>query len=246
MASRPIKRRNSLPIYAIVGDGYSEKIYFEQLREVEKIKNIQIKPDLPNRSGKGASFVRVMEKAEQLLEQGYDKVYCIIDFDTVIKEQKTGSFSANKARLEKKGIVVLICNPCFEIWYLLHFKKTGKLFSNCDSVADVLKQETDLTDYSKEQAYYNKKNLYKYLRLKLPTAFENAQFLEIDRDTQGLYFPKAEIFKIIQALVLKQKTRIFDNFKTPLSISMNLFFQHLPHSYYIISLSNFNEIKTFI
>ena len=200
MASRPIKQRKSPPIYAIVGDGYSEKIYFEQLKESEQFKNIQIKPDLPNRSGKGAGFMRVMAKAEEMLELGYAKIYCLIDFDTVISEDKLGYFLKEKARLEKKGIIVLICNPCFEIWYLLHFKKTGKPFSNCDSVADVLKKETDLTDYSKEQGYYHKKNLYVYLRSKLDTAVKNARFLEIDRDIQGYNFPRAEVFKLIEAL----------------------------------------------
>ena len=39
--SRPIKQRKSPPIYAIVGDGYSEKIYFEQLKEAKQFKNIQ-------------------------------------------------------------------------------------------------------------------------------------------------------------------------------------------------------------
>lgn len=200
MALRITNTRKSVPTYAIVGDGYSEKIYFEQLREAEQLKNIHIKPDLPNRSGKGAPFMRVMDKAVELYEEGYEKVYCIIDVDTIVQQQKLDYYLIQKNRLEKKGIIILECNPCFEMWYLLHFKKTAKLFSNCDAVAVDIKRDTELKDYSKEQNYYHRKNLYKVLRPKLKNAIENALFLEKNREEVSPYFPRAEVFKIFKDL----------------------------------------------
>jgi RloB-like protein len=200
MAVRKSKNRSSTPIYAIVGDGYSEKIYFEQLREMEQIQNIQIKPELPNNSGKGGNFMRIFTKCLDFQEDGYEKIYAIIDFDAVIEEKSFNTYCKEKAKVEKKGIVVLECNPCFEIWYLLHFKKVGKAFSKCDDVATDIKNNTDLKDYSKHQDYYHKKNLYKFLHPHIETAFKNADFLEKDREDKALSFPRAEVFKLIQHL----------------------------------------------
>lgn len=194
MSSRKNQHRKSISVYAIVGDGYSEKLYFEQLKAIEQLKNIQVKPDLPNKSGKGASFIRVMNKAQALHAEGYDKVYCLIDFDTVLHENKVDLYKKEKAKLEKKGIIVLECNPCFELWYLLHFKKTTKPFSNCDNVVSEIKNTTDLREYSKKQTF--QKNMYNVLKQRLLTAFENALSLENDREDMSTNYPRAEVFKV--------------------------------------------------
>jgi hypothetical protein len=199
MSSRKNQHRKSIPVYAIVGDGYSEKIYFEQLKAIEELKNIQVKPDLPRKSGKGASFIRVMRKAQELYTAGYDKVYCLIDFDVVLHENKVDLYKNEKSKLEKKGIIVLECNPCFEIWYLLHFIKTAKPFSNCENVVSDIKNTTDLKEYSKEQAF--QKNMYKALKDKVPEAINNALFLETNRDMMGNNYPRAEVFKVIKAIL---------------------------------------------
>lgn len=199
MSSRKNQHRKPIPVYAIVGDGYSEKLYFEQLKAVEQLKNIQVKPDLPNKSGKGASFIRVMNKAQALHTEGYDKVYCLIDFDAILHENKVDLYKKEKAKLEKKGIIVLECNPCFELWYLLHFKKTTKPFSNCDNVVSEIKKITDFKDYSKEQTF--QRNMYKLLQSNVPNAIENALFLEKDRDIMGMNYPRAEVFKVISHIL---------------------------------------------
>lgn len=199
MSSRRNQYRKSIPIYAIVGDGYSEKLYFEQLKAVEQLKNLQIKPDLPNKSGKGATFMRVLNKAHELHTEGYDRVYCLIDFDVILHENKVDLYRKEKAKLEKKGIIVLECNPCFELWYLLHFKKTTKTFSNCESVVSEIRNTTDFKDYSKEQLF--QRNMYKLLQPYITNAVENALFLEKNRDIMGMNYPRAEVFKIISHIL---------------------------------------------
>ena len=203
MSSRKIQNRKPLPVYALVGDGYSEKIYFDELKTIEQLRNVQIKPDLPSRSGKGGSFMRVMQKAKELYTEGYDKVFCLIDFDAVIHENKTEEYKTEKGKLEKKGVIVLECNPCFEFWYLLHLQKTAKSFMNCESVVAHIKNTTELKDYSKEQSY--QKLIYQKLRSKMPDAIENASVLEQNRSLMGLNYPRAEVFKAIKELLSKNK-----------------------------------------
>jgi hypothetical protein len=76
----------------------------------------------------------------------------------------------------------------------------GKIFSKCDHVANDLVNYTELKDYSKNQVYYHKKNLYKFLYPHLEVALKNAAFLEKDRDDNSFMFPRAEVFKLIQHL----------------------------------------------
>ncbi|MBF0394952.1 MAG: RloB domain-containing protein [Alphaproteobacteria bacterium] len=71
---------------------------------------------------------------------GYDDVYCLVDRDTHPLDQ---------ARIEagKAGFRLLISDPCFELWFLLHFKFTTAPFSCCDELARAL--ERYLPDYEK-------------------------------------------------------------------------------------------------
>lgn len=202
MARIPVSRKYIERI-AIVGDGFTEKIYFDQMKEVEKIRDVVIKPELPKKSAKGGSYRKPLETAKSLVDEGYDHVHCIIDFDTVISENVLAEFTEDVSKINAEDITIYINNPCFETWILLHYEKTGKLFSNCEEVE---KQVTShLKDYCKNQDYLRKKNIYACLRPFLEkTAIPNAEFLEKDRATYSNKYPRAEVFKLLQKFVIKK------------------------------------------
>lgn len=198
--ARKKKIRSATKQYAIVGDGFTEKIYFEQLKESESIKDFTIKPQLPNKKGKGGGHVRVLQKVKELLHEGYDHVYCLIDFDKVVQENNTDNFRKDCLLLDQEKVTILINNPCFEVWFVLHFEKTGKLFSSGDEVEKKLCQH--IKDYSKNQQYLQKKNIYSYLKPMLfSKAIPNAEFLERNREEQCELYPRAEVYKLMKDLV---------------------------------------------
>jgi hypothetical protein len=198
--ARPDKKRKLLRRIAVVGDGVTEKIYFEQLKEIERIKDVVIKPELPNKSSKGGSYKKAINTAKSLAEEGYDHVYCLIDFDTVLSENKLSDFTQELKGINTKEITIYINNPCFETWVLVHYQKTGKAFSDCDTVGKAVTKY--LKDYCKNEGYLRKKNLYKTLRPQLETsAIPNAKFLEDNREEKGKNYPRAEVFKFF----LKEK-----------------------------------------
>lgn len=198
--ARTNKKRKLLRRVAVVGDGVTEKIYFEQLKELERIKGVVIKPELPNKSSKGGSYKKAINTAKSLAEEGYDHVYCLIDFDTVLSENKLVEFMQELRHTDNKKITVYINNPCFETWVLVHYEKTGKAFADCEAVGKAIIKH--LKDYCKNQEYLRKKNLYKTLRLHLETnAIPNAKFLENDREENGNNYPRAEVYKFF----LKEK-----------------------------------------
>lgn len=203
---RTHKNKKLLRRIAIVGDGITEKIYFEQLREEEHIKDVVIKPELPSKSSKGGSYRKTISSAKFLVEDGYDHVYCLIDLDTVLTENKLAEFNQELQSINKKEITIYINNPCFETWVLVHYNKTGKAFTNCAAVEkDIIKH---LKDYCKEQEYLRKKNLYRLLRPNLDQAIRNAEFLENDRESKGNNYPRAEVYKFfLREKVVKSKKK---------------------------------------
>lgn len=65
---------------AIVGDGQTERIYFDNIRDADRPGNLVIFPDSPKKIG---NYKGVLERAE-ILTEDYDRVYALIDFDKVI------------------------------------------------------------------------------------------------------------------------------------------------------------------
>lgn len=205
--ARPDKKRKFIRRIAVVGDGVTEKIYFEQLKELERIKDVVIKPELPSKSSKGGSYKKAINTAKSLVEEGYNHVYCLIDFDTVLSENKLAEFTQELKETDSKKITVYINNPCFETWVFVHYKKTGKAFADCDTASKAITKY--LKDYCKNQDYLRKKNLYKTLRSHLETnAIPNAEFLEDNREEKGNNYPRAEVFKFfLKEKIVKPKKK---------------------------------------
>ncbi len=180
---------------AIVGDGLCEKLYFDQMKTSEKLKS-NIEPKLP----KSGSWSTVFDTVDKLLSnEEYTHIYCLIDFDTVISKNEAEKYKIRKNKLLKtERVSIFECNPCFEIWFLVHYEKTSKPFDNCDSVANYLKKH--INDYSKEEKYYTQKAIYEHLKPKQLNALLNADFLELNRSYFGIKYPRAEVFKLIKIL----------------------------------------------
>lgn len=99
--------------------------------------------------------------------KSYDQLFCVVDrdrhqnFDEAIREAKG-----------QKNIRVLPSFPCFELWYLLHFHKVTKPYSEEGNkspadclIADLRKCE-GMSDYDKG----SRNSLYDRLIARLPSA----------------------------------------------------------------------------
>ena len=183
---------------AIVGDGLCEKLYFDQMKISEGLKS-RIEPKLPNESG---SWSTVFDTVDRFLStEAYTHIYCLIDFDVVISNNETEKYKNRKNKLLKTGRVSIFeCNPCFEMWFLVHYEKTSKPFDNCNSVATYLKKQKHIIDYNKSEEYYKKKRIYEHLKPNQSNAILNAVFLELNRQDFGIKYPRAEVYKLIEIL----------------------------------------------
>jgi hypothetical protein len=195
-------------VYSIIVDGETEVWYFQMMKRHETFPYlVDIKPELPKKKKLSEQYKVVKNNAKV-----YDKVFWLIDFDTIIKEEK--EFKGNgerplqelkhyiKAFLDNKRVKILINTPCLEFWYLLHFEETGRYFSQCKNATKSLKAY--IPDYQKSQKYYTQSNndIYKKLKPFQQTAIINAEKLgkfTLDNPKTA----KAEIHQIFQLLKSK-------------------------------------------
>jgi hypothetical protein len=102
----------------------------------------------------------------------YDEVFCLFDGDRP-EYQQAKNDAHGYSRYTIKPILSI---PCFEFWFLLHFRYTSSPFENCKQVIEQLNRElkqVGIEDYDKSKSGY-----YSLLKLKLDQAITNAQKLE--------------------------------------------------------------------
>ena len=191
--ARDQRRRNLRYTVALVGDGHTESIYFSDFRDVERPAGLSIIPELPGRIG---SFSGVLERAVALKEN-YDRVYALIDMDAIIAQNQQQVYRAQNLAAERAGVIVLENNPCFEVWLLLHFRRTGQLFHNCSEVTRQLREF--IPNYEKSQRFTEAARLYhNYGNLIPGQAIPNALLLENDREDHDELYPRAEVYKFFE------------------------------------------------
>jgi hypothetical protein len=151
--------------------------------------------DYPRKIG---NYKGVLVQAESLVGN-YNHIYALIDVDKIIQDNRQASYQLDKAAAEAAGVVVLENNPCFEIWLLLHFVHTGRLFSNCNEVSEQLKMKGRIPNYDKSEKFLKNARLYKNYKTRLTEhALPNARRLEKNRAGQDQLYPRAETFRFFE------------------------------------------------
>jgi hypothetical protein len=71
----------------------------------------------------------------------YDDIFCVIDRDVHV------SLDAAITKAKSKRLTIVLSNPCFEYWYILHFRRTGSAYHTSREVVSDLKG--DFPSYEK-------------------------------------------------------------------------------------------------
>lgn len=106
-------------IILIVGEGQTEKLYFESF----PVLTLTVEAvDLG-----GQSKLKLIEATEEIIsnsDKKYDKVWCVFDMDVKQGEKEFADFdNAIKSGIAK-GYEVAYSNDSFELWFYLHYNMT--------------------------------------------------------------------------------------------------------------------------
>ena len=139
--TRQITRRLLKTNYVVLGDGLTEQYYLKHLKSLKNYK-YAMRPSLFS----GLTIETAESIIDDLLTGGCDQIIYFTDYDTIVNQNKQAEFERLKTKYERYD-EVLICEtmPSIEYWFLLHYQKTTREFTNSEEVFKFLKKH--LKDY---------------------------------------------------------------------------------------------------
>lgn len=182
----------------LIVEGYTEKIYFSQLKFAENNQNVTITP----RMAKHSSLLTILETAIQEAHTNiYDSIWCIFDRDVLLTSGISDVLNKKLDTAKSLNIQFADSLPAFEIWFLLHYTMPKQFYKNQEELINELKKY--IVNYKKEIDWLSRTNLYVTLKSFLPTAIAHNKKLEqrnlkVPRDDTSM----CNVYKLIQEIAV--------------------------------------------
>lgn len=174
MARRRKERELRRSRITVIGEGLTERWYFDHLRTV-----MGYRYDCKPRFFTHQSYQEMRKLIDWVLQNDGIAV-CVCDADITLtnSEEKKRMEEMKKAYVSEEG-KVFICDsmPSIEFWFLLHYLETSKQFQTSDEVAQVLRHH--MPTFQKRSTFLEKVQWVKDLCAddKLQLAYNRAEAL---------------------------------------------------------------------
>lgn len=178
----------------------TEPSYFESLRRKLRIATAEVEV-----VGQGAAPISVVDEAVTRKKKrqheasrgrqasGYDQVWCVLDVE---QAGMNSSLPAARDKAQANKVRLALSNPCFEYWYLLHFKSTGRHFANCKAVCSALKKHLP--------SYQKGKDVFPAIEPHTDVAIQNAKEKETQQwqhqDDPAARNPSTQVYQLVEEL----------------------------------------------
>lgn len=178
------------------GNNQTEKKYFTSFNQTQSEYKINVaKGNNTDPEGVIRDLLRTAKQEELDLKQG-DILACFIDVDFKQGREKELRVAIKLAR--QNNVSLYLSNPCFEVWYLLHFRYSTKPYcSNDEAIRDL---NSYISDYSKS------KDVFELIVGNSKQAIENSKKLEDYHLSNGTIdrikkIPYTDVYKIVEILL---------------------------------------------
>ena len=207
---RKTNSRKEKSLVLIVPEGTeTEKAYFQHFNRPEKPVKIKVVEN--SSDGARTDYASLLRKAIEykkkysLSKVKGDSVWVVADGDIDYKtpgaaEAKESALLEARSAAEKNDISILISNPCFELWYYLHFDYSTGFIMDYPSMREKLLPY--LPDYEKNR------DVYDQLCEKTERAIANAMSLEAFHKENGekvpfklAVNPFTEIYRLVEMII---------------------------------------------
>lgn len=193
------KKRKKNPTILIICEGKdTETIYLDNFNSKYTKVDVRIadRNSRGKNKGKATDPASLVKKAIEIQNKDYDidekdgdRVWCVFDVDINYNnnnaiQSKTTEIDKARTLSNKNHIRLGISNPCFELWYLLHFEYTT---ANLKDYNDVKQR---LGKYI--QNYDKNKNVYELIKPYLNDAINRAKKLKQYHESLGRILPSGE------------------------------------------------------
>lgn len=164
-SSKPTKQLKRVCLIVAEGENQTETLYFNHYKKRNNKLNLKIESAHFTDSYNLVKRAEILCKNNDISPKDGDAVFCLIDTDNDLDKKDTIEKAIQYAN--KKKYKVILSSPCFEIWFLNHFIKTTKDYTNTELLDDLGKH---IKNYSKS------KDIWEQLYDKQKKAFENTHY----------------------------------------------------------------------
>ena len=104
--------------FLLVVEGFTEQIYFSDVKTTRRIPGITINPKI----AKHSDLSTILRTAiREYNTNAYDSVWCVFDRDTITEQGMSDDLKKQYNTALDLGIQFADSMPAFEVWFLLHF-----------------------------------------------------------------------------------------------------------------------------
>ena len=196
---RNAKNRKEKPVMLLIAEGKNEteKRYFEMYRKPETPFAVHIAKAGYDTHPKG--LAKKLNEEWTRLELDHERGdMTVAVFDLDCDERK----AENIISLAKEYPLIhyAISNPCFEVWYLLHYRYSSKAYASSEAVIRDLRRY--LPSYQKSSSVYQKINSM------TDNAIHNAEALSKHFEELGRKWPsnscnpRTDVVEIVKKLII--------------------------------------------
>ena len=185
-------KRKRLIVFSFEGkNNKTESMYFSHFEAKNKDYIIKLFS-----SGVTDPIKMIRETKRKRKEYDYnaseDLTYIFIDGDC--KKEKIKQVIDIKKKLPK-DIIIILSNPCFELWFLNHYIKTTKNYLSSKELV------IDLTKHIKE--YTKSLDVYPLIINKMNDAISNSEFQATSDSTES----KTEVYHLFDNVIIEKRKR---------------------------------------
>ena len=173
--------------------GKTEPNYFHGLRQAYRLSNANI--HIGN-AGATDPLGIVTYANKRLMEDRFDRAYCVFDRDGHANYQQALQFVAISDNGKAKRLFAVQSVPCFEIWILLHFGYSTAPYnpsggnSACDNVVRAVKKH--FADYAKGH-----RTVYDRIAPQMAQAITHAKQLDLHNHQTGSTNPYTRVHDLV-------------------------------------------------
>lgn len=194
---RYTRRERRLMLLVVEGErNRTETNYFRHFNALQKEYQINIVP------GNETDPIRMAERAEKAWiteacdETFGDCVFCVFDTDTDVRKQR--EIEQAIKRSEQGHCEVILSNPCIEVWFILHYGYSSRLFQSNNEV--IRKLNEYIPNYKKST------DVFETLSDHIDDAIKNARRLEEHHrsigNRRGMESnPCTDVYRIVERLI---------------------------------------------
>lgn len=199
LSNRKRRKRSVKPVMLLEVEGNNnktEQLYFQNFNSQSSPYSIRVLRSGDTDPVRMSKAIRKAWEDKGLSGNDGDVGFVLADLD--LNSEKESQFHESEKYLQDIPISFCVSNPCFEVWYLLHFDYSTHSFSSNSEVINNLKQY--IPKYQKNGDYFM------LLVDKTPKAIRNTKRLSDYHEEQGHRWisvhcnPQTDVYKIVELL----------------------------------------------